>query len=129
MYGLYGQIAALFGAISVILGAFGAHGLKPHLDTYLMSIYEKGIQYQFYHTIALLLVALLTHKQNNNLLMWSGNCFAIGIILFSGSLYLLATRHLLHLDNFAKILGPFTPIGGTFFIIGWILLFIYFLKN
>ncbi len=128
MYKLYGQIAALFGALAVILGAYGAHGLKPLLDDYSRAIYEKGVSYHFYHTFALMAVAILMAKTTNSWLMWSGNCFALGILLFSGSLYLLATRSLLHIESFTPILGPITPIGGLFFIAGWVLLFIYFMK-
>jgi len=128
MYKLYGQIAAIFGALAVILGAYGAHGLKPLLDEYSLSIYEKGITYQFYHTFALLAITLLMSRSTNSMLMWSGNCFALGILFFCGSLYLLATRSLLHTEGLTPILGPITPLGGLFFIAGWVFLGLYFFK-
>ena len=120
---LFVRIAALSGALAVAIGAFGAHGLKPLLTEYQLSIYEKGGHYQFYHTLAILLVALLL-KQNatDRYLRLSGWAFTAGILCFSGSLYLLACRDLLTVP--AGILGPVTPLGGVFFIAGWVFLFL-----
>ncbi len=129
MQNLYGQLAALYGASAVLLGAFGAHALKKYLNEYSMSIYEKAVFYQFIHTGALLIVAILLFKKANTLLMWSGNCFALGILLFSGSLYLLANKSNLGLEKMTSILGPLTPIGGLFLLSGWIILFLFFLKS
>lgn len=115
------QTSAFLGALCVILGAFGAHALKPHLDAYQLSIYEKGIQYQFYHTLALLFVGLLENRMGRSKwLTYSGWAFLAGILFFSGSLYLLACRNLVPFP--VGWAGPVTPLGGIGFIAGWIML-------
>ena len=112
------SIAATTGALAVILGAFGAHSLKPHLSEYQIAIYEKGIQYQFYHTMALLAVGLLLARNEANAwLARAGWCFLGGIICFSGSLFLLACRDLLPFS--VDWAGPVTPLGGLGLIAGW----------
>jgi len=121
------RLAAIFGAAAVIIGAFGAHGLKSafearQLDTrYLLGIYEKGVQYQFYHTLALGLVALLQqHRPSSVWLPRAAWLFVAGMLMFSGSLYLLACRELLPFP--VGWAGPVTPIGGLCFVAGWIAL-------
>lgn len=115
------QWTAALGATAVIIGAFGAHGLKPHLSPYQLEIFEKGVQYQFVHTLALFGTALLLSQQvTNNLLRWSARFFIAGIFLFSGSLYLLACRDLISVS--VAWAGPVTPLGGLCFIGGWITL-------
>ena len=114
------------GAMAVALGAMGAHYLKQLLEAgYITSAnlqaFETGVKYQIYHTIALLIIGLLSEKFNSKTLQKAGFCFMIGIVLFSGSLYLLSTASLIGLTK-THWLGPITPIGGLFFIIGWILL-------
>ncbi|MEY3194784.1 MAG: hypothetical protein RIQ78_881 [Bacteroidota bacterium] len=112
------KISAVMGALAVAIGAFGAHGLKPYLSEYQISIFEKGVQYQFYHTFALLAVGLLMEKKTNNrYLKWAGWLFLSGIIGFSGSLFLLACRDLLPFTVFWA--GPLTPLGGLLFLTGW----------
>ena len=107
--------------MTVVLGAFGAHALKDILDDYGQSIYNKAVLYQMFHALGILIVALI----NNLFLDCSFNIiiylFAIGIILFSGSLYILAITKI-------KWLGMITPIGGMLFIIGWLILIIKLLK-
>ena len=122
------MIAAAFGALAVILGAFGAHALKERLDAYSLEIFNKGVQYQFYHVIALFAVVFLADKMQTKTLSFAGWFFTAGILFFSGSLYLLATRSLLGTDGLTPILGPVTPLGGLCFIIGWVLLLISFTK-
>lgn len=113
--------AAWSGALAVAIGAFGAHGLKPHLTEYQVSIFEKGVQYHFIHTLALLGVGILaTHKGNTPGLSWSARLFAAGMACFSGSLYLLACRDLLPFP--VGWAGPVTPLGGLCFIAGWAIL-------
>lgn len=124
----FGIIAAAYGAIAVILGAFGAHALKDKLDAYQHTIYEKAVSYQFYHIAALLAVAVLAEKISSKSLTFAGYFFAIGIFFFSGSLYLLATRNLLGIDAITPIIGPITPLGGLCLIIGWILLLLSIVK-
>ena len=103
------RIAALFGALAVGLGAFGAHGLKDVLlRNNTLAIWEKAVFYHFVHTLALLLLASRSPWQ---LGPWF--CFLVGIIIFSGSLYILAFTG-------AKWLGAITPFGGVSFIVGWL---------
>lgn len=114
-------IAAISGALAVALGAFGAHGLKPHLDAYQLAIYEKGVQYQFYHTLALLAAGMLeAQKGTSKWLDYAGWLFLGGILCFSGSLYLLACRDMLPFS--VAWAGPVTPLGGVAFIAGWLTL-------
>lgn len=113
--------AALLGLLAVMLGAFGAHGLKPHLTPDQMEIYQTANRYHFIHVLALLFTAILW-RGDNKLLTYSGIAFIVGIVLFSGSIYLLATRELLGIESLTPILGPITPLGGLFFMAGWLLL-------
>lgn len=124
----FGIIAAIYGALAVILGAFGAHALKEKLDSYSLEIFNKGVQYQFYHIVALIAVVFLADKIQTKTLTFAGCFFSAGILFFSGSLYLLATRSLTGFDALTPVLGPITPIGGLCFIIGWILLLFSFIK-
>ncbi|MEJ5963062.1 DUF423 domain-containing protein [Pedobacter immunditicola] len=119
--------AAFFGVLAVILGAFGAHGLKSIVNNDALGIWAKGVEYQFYHVFALLFLSTFA-RFRNKLIDWSYYCFTAGILLFSGSLYLLATRDVLNL-SFVHILGPITPVGGLFFIAGWVLLFFAALRH
>jgi len=117
------RIGALFGALAVGIGAFGAHGLKPHLSDYQITIFEKGVQYQFYHTLALLAVGLLLQQMpDNQWLRRAGWFFVAGIIGFSGSLYLLACRDLLAFP--VGLAGPVTPLGGLCFLVAWGMVFV-----
>ncbi|RZJ80267.1 MAG: DUF423 domain-containing protein [Flavobacterium sp.] len=119
--------AAFFGALAVILGAFGAHSLKNLVDAYALDIWHKGVEYQFYHTFALLYLSTFA-RYKNKLIGFAFLFFTLGIILFSGSLYILALKDVLHISN-TKIIGPITPIGGLFFILGWISLFLAAVKD
>jgi uncharacterized membrane protein YgdD (TMEM256/DUF423 family) len=115
------RIGALVGALAVAIGAFGAHGLKPHLSDYQITIFEKGVQYQFYHAFALLAVGLLlSQSPGNKWLQRAGWLFVAGIIGFSGSLYLLACRDLLAFP--VGWAGPVTPLGGLCFLAAWSML-------
>ena len=115
---------ALFGGLAVILGAFGAHGLeKITTDEKILHGFQTAVQYQMYHALALFAVAIIYEKIPGKLIKWSGNFFILGIILFSGSLYLL-TALKINDSSLTKIAGPITPIGGIFFIIGWLILLI-----
>lgn len=117
------KIAAVLGAAAVGIGAFGAHGLKPLLSAYQIAIFEKGVQYQFFHVFALMAVGILLQKKPNSLwLLRSGWFFLVGILCFSGSLYLLACRDLLPFS--VSWAGPVTPLGGLCFLAAWIMLFL-----
>jgi uncharacterized membrane protein YgdD (TMEM256/DUF423 family) len=111
---------ALFAGIAVILGAFGAHALKDILAPDQLQVFETGVRYQFYHSFALLVVGILYSTYNNKLVKLAASFFISGIILFSGSLYLMTM-----LVTKGISLGPagvITPIGGLAFILGWIYL-------
>ncbi|MEO6902543.1 MAG: DUF423 domain-containing protein [Bacteroidia bacterium] len=120
------QIGSFSGALSIALGAMAAHALKSKLETGLITetnlqTFETAARYQMYHSIVLLVLALLLDKLNLSYAAKAGYCFIIGIILFSGSLYMLSTAKLMGLSS-TNWLGPITPIGGLFFIIGWLFL-------
>lgn len=105
-------LAAFFGFTGVALGAFAAHGLKDRLSAEYLAIFHTGVTYQLVHALALFGVALLATHVPGRLVAWAGLAFALGIILFSGSLYLLT------LSGVSK-LGIITPFGGLGFLIGW----------
>jgi len=104
--------------LAVIIGAFGAHGLKAILTTAQLNTFEIGVRYQFYHSFAILLSGILFFHFPSKNIITAGWFFLVGILLFSGSLYLLACRQVLGIDGWT-FLGPLTPIGGIFFILGW----------
>ncbi len=123
-------IAGIAGATAVIIGAFGSHGLTPHLTDNQMNTFDIASKYHFYHALAILaMAALYPHVTNKHWVNRAGYAFAIGIVLFSGSLYLLACKNILQLGTFTKIIGPITPIGGLTFILGWIVLILSVKKN
>jgi len=113
---IYLLLAALNGFVAVALGAFGAHGLRQKLSADMLAVYQTGVQYHFYHTLALLAVAVLMFQFSpSSLLRWSGALFFAGIVVFSGSLYVLSISGV-------RWLGAITPIGGVAFLAGWLLL-------
>ncbi|WP_434704214.1 DUF423 domain-containing protein [Pseudomonas sp. Z1-12] len=109
------MLAAFFGFTGVALGAFAAHGLKNRLSADYLAIFHTGVTYQLVHTLALLGVALLATHIPGRIVIWAGVSFVVGILLFSGSLYLLT------LTGISK-LGIITPFGGVAFLIGWLCL-------
>jgi uncharacterized membrane protein YgdD (TMEM256/DUF423 family) len=112
------QLAALSGFLSVAFGAFGAHALKSKLNPDMLAVYKTAVEYQFVHTLALLLVGVLLQQWSKSFALHvSALSFTVGIIIFSGSLYILSLSGV-------RWLGAITPIGGLAFLIGWISLFI-----
>nr|WP_292998002.1 DUF423 domain-containing protein [Nevskia sp.] len=107
--------AAIFGFLAVALGAFGSHALKARLSPELLAVYRTGVEYHFYHALALLAVGVLALLRPSGLLSASGLCFAVGVLIFSGSLYALALSGV-------RVLGAITPIDGLLFLAGWLLL-------
>lgn len=103
------------GLVAVALGAFGSHGLEGRLPADLMSVFGTANVYHFYHSLALLAVGLAALSLKGKLIVASGWCFLAGILIFSGSLYVLALTG-------TRALGAITPIGGILFIAGWGLL-------
>ncbi len=115
-------VGSIFGAIAVMLGAFGAHGLQRiTTDEQILHSYQTGVQYQIYHSLALLLTAIIFGSFPNKKIKWAGMFFILGILLFPGSLYLITFLKIQD-SGLVKFAGPITPVGGIFFIIGWLLL-------
>ncbi len=104
------------------LGAFAAHKLREIVAPDMVAIFETGVRYQFYHVFALLIVGLVSDKISNRWIVWAGNCFIMGIIFFCGSLYILTALKAADISP-SKIVGIATPVGGVFFIAGWIFLY------
>ncbi len=123
MYKGFIKTAALIGALSVALGAFAAHSLKESISDYAVSIFETGVRYQFYHVFALMVSGILYKDFKNKFIRWSGILFIAGIILFSGSLYLLTYIKAAVKPGYDWV-GAITPLGGLCFILGWVFLFI-----
>lgn len=115
-------LAILF--LAIALGAFGAHGIKNLVGPDQVASYNTGVRYQFYHGFAILITVWLAEKWISTKVatraVW---CFLIGIILFSGSIYLLSLREVFGIEHW-KFLGPLTPIGGVLFLAAWAILFI-----
>lgn len=117
---------ALLCVIGIILGAFGAHGLKPILSVERLQSFETGVRYQIYAGFSLLILGLNADRFHFSL-KWIIRFLLIGIVLFSGSIYGLALQEVFSVS--LKFLGPITPIGGLLQIIGWILLIVKLIKN
>ncbi|NGF57685.1 DUF423 domain-containing protein [Parapedobacter sp. SGR-10] len=120
--------ASFFGLLGVVLGAFGAHGLEGKISDYHLGTWKTANQYHFYHTFALLFISTFSRAKSQSIRV-SFIAFTLGILLFSGSLYLLSVRDLIGLDSFTAILGPITPLGGLSFMVGWIGLFVAAVKH
>ena len=115
------KTSAIIGALSVLLGAFAAHTLKQILQPDNLQIFETAVRYQFYHVFALLAIGILYKEFPGKMMIWAGRLFVTGIVLFSGSLYLLC--YVKHNQLPLNWLGAITPFGGLAFIAGWIMLF------
>lgn len=114
---------SLMAGLGVALGAFGAHALRDTLAASgCTETYEIAVRYQFYHALALLITGILMDRFKTARLRYAALCFTVGILIFSGSLYLLCITGI-------TFLGAITPIGGTLFIIGWIIFFVAVLKK
>jgi len=118
-------LACVTGGLGVVLGAFAAHGLKPLLSVSAFESFNTGIRYQMYHAFLLFFIGITTQiKLNQKSILFK--LISIGVLLFSGSIYLLSTNDLTPF-NF-KVIGFITPIGGLFLIASWLLLFVYFFR-
>jgi uncharacterized membrane protein YgdD (TMEM256/DUF423 family) len=121
--------AAIFGFTGIILGAFGAHGLKNILTETTLESYKTGVMYQLFHAMFLLFLGIFAERHNNTIIKRIFYFTLIGVILFSGSIYLLSLNTGFKLGISNKILGPITPIGGLFLISAWFILFVYSVKK
>ena len=101
--------------IAVAAGAFGAHGLKKILSAEMLAVWQTAVTYQIAHALGLLIIAMLMPRLSSGLTAWAGSLMLAGIILFSGSLYVLALTGV-------RILGAITPLGGAAFLLAWVLL-------
>lgn len=124
---------SLSGALAVAFGALGAHYLKNQIPGGLMTndlvaSFDTGVKYHMYHTLAMFLIVILELNIKHKYLTWAYRFFFTGIVLFSGSVYLLSIRHLIGLE-WLKFLGPITPIGGLFFIAGWLFIGLAVIKK
>ncbi|MDW7613602.1 DUF423 domain-containing protein [Peribacillus simplex] len=108
-------LGALNAFIAVALGAFGAHGLEGKIPDKYLEIWKTAVQYQMFHAVGLLVLGLLAGKISSPLISWSGWLMLIGIILFSGSLFVLSVTQI-------KVLGAVTPLGGVSFLVAWVLM-------
>ena len=117
---------AILGMIAIILGAFGAHALKKVLPIDALSTFETGVKYQMYHALFLVFIGILTDlSQKAKKMIY--NLVVLGVVLFSGSIYLLATNTLTTFDF--KVIGFITPIGGLLLILAWGTLFLNLVRN
>lgn len=112
---LFFALGSLLGALGVALGAFAAHGLRGTLSSADLATFEVGVRYHMYHTLALLAAALAVGRWGSASAVWASWFFVAGVVVFSGSLYLLALGG-------PRWLGAVTPIGGVAFLVGWALL-------
>jgi uncharacterized membrane protein YgdD (TMEM256/DUF423 family) len=116
------RLGAILGAIAIILGAFGSHFLRKALEPETFSAFQTGVYYHIFHVIALMIVGMLFKRYPNKWMLWAGRLFIIGILLFSGSLYLLAANMATNEEGLGEF-GLITPIGGVCMIAGWICVF------
>ncbi len=121
------QWAAMSGLIAVMLGAFGAHGLKPLIDEKTLHAYNTAVLYHFLHTLVLLSMALWHGEKSGNQFTWSVRLFLAGMLGFSGSLYAIALSKAAGID--ISWLGPVTPMGGLLLMGGWLMLFLHASQN
>lgn len=115
--------AALIAMLSVILGAFGAHALKEYLSEQSLASFQTATTYMMTHAIALFIVGMMYRHYKTKKMVWSGNFFVMGIIMFSGSIYLRIALSYLGYEKLAIVNG-ITPFGGLMFILGWLMLFV-----
>lgn len=119
---LFAVAAGALGFLGVALGAFGAHALAERLTARDLEIFETGVRYQMFHALALLLLALILDRWSGTLGVWAGWCFLAGILVFSGSLYVLVLSG-------QRWMGAITPLGGVALLAGWALLIAHALRS
>lgn len=118
---LFAVAGSVFGLLAVACGAFGAHALRDRLEPRDLDIFEVAVRVQMYHALALLLISVIVSRSTSTLPLWSGWAFVIGVLIFSGSLYLLVSTGV-------RGLGAITPIGGLALLAGWALLIAHFAR-
>ena len=128
MHKVFLIIGTVLAGLAVALGAFGAHGLKKLVNAETVGIYQTGVQYQMYHALALLGIGILADRIGNSFINYAGFLFIGGVVLFSGSLYLIASLKAMN-KEVATGIGIMTPVGGLLFIMGWVMLLVALLKK
>jgi uncharacterized membrane protein YgdD (TMEM256/DUF423 family) len=123
-----GIAICILGALAVAFGAFGAHALESKLSSTQLATYKTAVLYQFIHVLAAFISIICAQQFNNTGFITASWIFIAGIILFSGSLYILSCQDLLGAQNISSYIGPVTPVGGLLFIIGWTYSCIQFLR-
>ena len=121
-------IGAVLAGLSVVLGAFGAHGLKKLVNAETIDIYQTGVQYQMYHALALIAIGILADRVAVNFAGYAAFLFISGIVLFSGSLYLISSFRAMN-RTVPYFINFITPAGGLLFILGWIMLIVAIAKK
>jgi uncharacterized membrane protein YgdD (TMEM256/DUF423 family) len=124
MHRFFYRIAAFFAGLSVIIGAFGAHFLKTILSPESLNSIHTAVNYQMMHSLAILAVGLIYSHYHFQKILWAGYFFISGIVLFSGSIYLLAILTYFGVE-FIPLIGLVTPLGGLSFIVGWLFLILF----
>ncbi|MGE8080338.1 DUF423 domain-containing protein [Peribacillus loiseleuriae] len=115
-------LGAINAFVAVALGAFGAHGLEGKISDKYLAVWQTGVHYQMFHAIGLLIIGVLLGRVSSPIMNWSGWLMFAGIILFSGSLYVLSVSGI-------KVLGAITPLGGVAFLAAWVLLVVATVKH
>jgi uncharacterized membrane protein YgdD (TMEM256/DUF423 family) len=121
-------IGTILAGLAVVLGAFGAHRLKQVADADTLVTYQTAVQYQMYHALALVLVGILAERIVNPMTGYAGALFIGGVVLFSGSLYLISSLKVMN-KAVPTAIGIMTPVGGLLFILGWLLLLVAIIKK
>jgi uncharacterized membrane protein YgdD (TMEM256/DUF423 family) len=121
-------IGTILAGLAVVLGAFGAHGLKKLADSETLATYQTAVQYQMYHALALIFIGILSERLTSSMTGYSGFFFIGGVVLFSGSLYLISSLKVMN-KAVPTAVGIMTPVGGLLFILGWLLLLVAIIKK
>ena len=128
MHKLFLIVGTILASLAVALGAFGAHGLKKLVDAQTVANYQTGVQYQMYHALGLILLAIIAERYPGSLMNYAGFFFIGGIVFFSGSLYLLSSFKAMN-KAVPAFIYPITPLGGLLFILGWVMLLVAVIKK
>lgn len=120
-------LGGLYGLLAVIIGAFGAHSLNKLVTPEMLGVYETGVRFQFYHVFALLTLGILGSRCPDRIASWAGGLFSFGIVLFSGSLYVITAINAANM-SVPLAVGLMTPLGGLCFICGWVCFVIAVMK-
>ncbi|MBC7381453.1 MAG: DUF423 domain-containing protein [Bacteroidia bacterium] len=119
---IFARLGFLLSALAVFMGAFGTHVLRELISESELNTFDTGVRYQMFHALAIILISLSYRKFDEKIIYLVLGLFIAGIVIFSGSLYLLATRNIWGDDSF-KVIGAITPLGGLCFIGGWLVLY------